>query len=61
MLPHNWKDQCADKAYRSDIISLHADIEAMEDGFAKLDAEQIESASGNLAKWGGLLSTWANE
>jgi hypothetical protein len=55
------KTEDAYKAYRSDIISLHADIEAMEDGFAKLDAEQIESASGNLAKWGGLLSTWANE
>lgn len=49
------------KAHRSDIITLYDDIENLQTAFAKLDADQIQTAGTNLTKWGGLLSTWADE
>lgn len=49
------------QVHRDGIISLYKDIEALQAAFAKLDADQIATAGGNLRKWGGLLSDWANE
>lgn len=49
------------KAHRAGIISLYGDIRNLQTAFAQLDADQIKTAGESLRKWGGTLSSWANE
>jgi hypothetical protein len=49
------------QTHRSDIISLHKNIEGLQMAFAKLDADQIKTAEINLKKWQQQLAGWACE
>lgn len=54
-------DEDTYKTYRPDIITLHEDVAGLQSAFAKLDAEQINSAKDNIKKWTQQVSAWAGE
>jgi hypothetical protein len=55
------KDDDIYKEHRPDILSLHKSIETLQEAFTELDANQIESAKGNLKRWQRQLAGWIQE